>query len=58
MRIWHLLCLLPVCVELICKVEEVEVGDVTGGSRLNRFLLDKQQMFTWRIFGKSSFKQA
>lgn len=39
-------CYLPVCVELVCMVEEVEFGDVTGGSRLNRFLLDKQQMFS------------
>ncbi len=27
-------------------VEEVEFGDVTGGSRLNRFLLSEQQAFS------------
>ncbi len=39
-------CYLPVCVELVCMVEEVEFGDVTGGSRLNRFLLSEQQAFS------------
>lgn len=44
-RLKHLCLFLPVCVELICVVEEVEFGDVTGRGRLNGFLLDTQQMF-------------
>lgn len=35
------ICYLPVCIELICMVEQVECGNVTGGSSLNGFLLDK-----------------
>lgn len=31
---------LPVCVELICLIEEVKVGNVISWSRLNCFLLD------------------
>lgn len=35
---------LPVCVELICLIEEVKVGDVISWSRLNSFLLDQQHV--------------
>lgn len=35
------ICYLPVCVDLICMVEQVEPGNVTGGSSLDGFLLDK-----------------
>ena len=41
-----LICCLPVCVEFICAVKQVESGDVTEGSRLNCFLLGKQQVFS------------
>lgn len=44
-RTWHL-CYLPVCVELVCLVEQVESSNVTGGCSLNCFLLDEQHMFS------------
>lgn len=39
-------CYLPVCVDLICVVEQVEFGNISGGSRINGFLLDEKQMFS------------
>lgn len=44
------ICVVPVCVELMCMVEQVEFSNVTEGSRLNGFLLDKQQMFSCILF--------
>lgn len=41
-----LICYLPVCIKLICIVEQVESGNVAEGSRLNCFLLDKQQVLS------------
>lgn len=37
--------------------EEVETRNISGGSRLNRFLLDKKQCYCC-IFGRKLFKQA
>lgn len=38
--------ILPVCVELIGMGKEIEIRNVSGGSRLNRFLLDEQHMLS------------
>lgn len=44
------LCYLPVCVELVCMVEQVEASNVTGGGSLNCFLLDKQSIFSCVLY--------